>query len=102
SLALSVYIWGAGGTGALSFVGFGLFLRAEHGLLTWHIDWQAKGRLLGALATVPRALASGMLLLVIVAGLFGNQDPIRNIAPVMIWIIGWVGPAVLSVLLGVV
>src|SRR5262249_40085747 len=34
------------------------------------------------------------------AGLFGNQDPIRNIAPVMIWIIGWVGLAFLSVLLG--
>src|SRR5262249_17109937 len=57
-------------------------------------------RLLGALAAVPRALASGMLLLVIVAGLFGNQDPIHNIAPVMIWIIGWVGLAFLSVLLG--
>jgi hypothetical protein len=58
--------------------------KTEIGLLTWHIDWQAKGRLVGALAAVPRALASGMLLLVIVAGLFGNQDPIRNIAPVMI------------------
>jgi hypothetical protein len=99
-IPLSFYIWGAGATVALSFVGFGLFLRAEHGLLTWHIDWQAKGRLVGALAVVPRALASGMLLLVIVAGLFGNQDPIRNIAPVMIWIIGWVGLAFLSVLLG--
>jgi hypothetical protein len=84
----------------LSFVGFALFPRAEHGLLTWHVDWQAKGRLVGALAAVPSLLASCMLLLVIVAGLFGNQDPIRNIAPVMIWIIGWVGLAFLSVLLG--
>jgi hypothetical protein len=99
-LPLSFYIWGAGATVALSFVGFALFLRAEHGLLTWHIDWQAKGRLAGSLAAVARALASGMLLLVIVVGLFGNQDPIRNIAPVMIWIIGWVGLAFLSVLLG--
>src|SRR5262245_6558177 len=94
-IPLSFYIWGAGATVALSFVGFGLFLRAEHGFPDWHIDWQGKGRLLGALAAVPRALASGMLLLVIVAGLFGNQDPIRNIAPVMIWIIGWVGTGVL-------
>src|SRR5262245_52971974 len=99
-IPLSFYIWGAGATVALSFVGFGLFLRAEHGLLDRHIDWEAEGRLVGALAAVPRALASGMLLLVIVAGLFGNQDPIRNIAPVMIWIIGWVGLAFLSVLLG--
>jgi hypothetical protein len=99
-LPLSFYIWGAGATVALSFVGFALFLRAEHGFFTWHIDWQAKGRLAAALAAVPRALASGMLLLVILAGLFGNQDPIRNIAPVMIWIIGWVGLAFVSVLLG--
>ena len=99
-LPLSFYIWGAGATVALSFVGFALFLRAEHGFLTWHIDWQAKGRLVAALAAVAHTLASGMLLLVIVAGLFGNQDPIRNIAPVMIWIIGWVGLAFLSVLLG--
>lgn len=99
-LPLSFYIWGAGATVALSFVGLALFLRAEHGFFTWHIDWQAKGRPAAALAAVARALASGMLLLVIVAGLFGNQDPIRNIAPVMIWIIGWVGLAFLSVLLG--
>jgi hypothetical protein len=100
ALPLSFYIWAAGATVALSFVGFALFLRTEHGLLTWHIDWQAKGRLVEALAAVPRLLAIGMLLLVIVAGLFGNQDPIRNIAPVMIWIVGWVGLAFLSVLLG--
>jgi hypothetical protein len=99
-LPLSFYIWGAGATVALSFVGFALFLRAERGFVSWHIDWQAKGRLAAALAGVARALASGMLLLVIVAGLFGNQDPIRNIAPVMIWIIAWVGLAFLSVLLG--
>src|SRR5262249_6984423 len=98
-LPLSFYIWGAGVTVALSFVGFALFLRAEHGFPGWHVDRRA-GRLLAALATVLRALASGMLLLVIIAGLIGNQDPIRNIAPVMIWIIGWVGLAFLSVLLG--
>jgi hypothetical protein len=99
-LPLSFYIWGAGATVALSFIGFGLFLRSEHGLVGRHIDWPVEGGVVGALAAVPRALGSGMLLLVIVAGLFGNQDPIRNIAPVMIWIIGWVGLAFLSVLLG--
>ncbi|HYZ43570.1 MAG TPA: hypothetical protein VE667_01820, partial [Xanthobacteraceae bacterium] len=79
-IPLAFYIWGAGATVALSFVGFGLFLRAEHGLLYRHIDWHAEGRLISALAVVARALGTGMLLLVIFAGLFGNQDPIRNIA----------------------
>src|SRR5262249_49911156 len=55
-IPLSFYIWGAGATVALSFVGFSLFLRAEQRLLTWHIDWQAKGRLVEALAAVARAL----------------------------------------------
>src|SRR5262245_12003326 len=72
--------------------------RARASRLAYRLAGQ--GRLTAALTTVVRALASGMLLLVIVAGLFGNQDPIRNIAPVMIWIIGWVGLALLSVLLG--
>jgi hypothetical protein len=99
-LPLSFYIWGAGATVALSFVGFAFFLRAEHELLGWHIDRPVDGGPVEALIAIPRALASGMLLLVIVAGLFGNQDPIRNIAPVMIWIIGWVGLAFASVLLG--
>src|SRR5262249_36104498 len=99
-IPLSFYIWGAGATVALSFIGFVLFLRAKRGLLDWHIDQPAEGRLVGALAAVPLALSRGILLLVIVAGLLGNQDPIRNIAPVMIWIIGWVGLLFLSVLLG--
>src|SRR5262249_44325029 len=76
-IPLSFYIWGAGATVAFSFVGFASFLRVEHGLPTWHIDCHAKGPLVGALAAIPRGLASGVLLLVIVAGLFGNQDPIQ-------------------------
>lgn len=99
-LPLSFYIWGAGATVAVSFIGFALFLRAEHRLRGWHFDRRIEGRLAGALTAVPRALAAGMLVLVIVAGLFGNQDPVRNIAPVTTWVIGWVGLAFLSVLLG--
>lgn len=99
-LPLAYYIWGAGATVALSFIGFALFLRAGHRLPGWHFDRRIEGRLAGTLTFVLRALAVGMLVLVIVAGLLGNQDPVRNIAPVTVWVIGWVGLAFLSVLLG--
>jgi hypothetical protein len=99
-IPLSFYIWGAGATVALSFVGFALFLRGEHNLLNAHVEWRPKRRLAGALVAAIRALSVGLLLLVIVAGLFGNQDPVRNLAPVMIWVLAWVGLSFLSLLLG--
>src|SRR5919108_287834 len=76
-LPLSFYIWGAGATVALSFVGFALFLRAEHGLLTWHIDWRAQGRAAAAVAAGARALAVALAaysaLTFCGMGLFGRQ-----------------------------
>jgi len=85
-IPLSFYIWSAGATVALSFVGFALFLRREHGQLGPAVEWRPKQRLVGAIVLSARALTVGTLMLIVVAGFFGNQDPIRNIAPVMIWI----------------
>ena len=99
-IPLSFYVWGAGATVALSFVGFALFLRQEHGLLRTEAEFHPKGCFVSAVVLSARSLAVGMLVLVIVAGFFGNQDPIRNIAPVMVWIIFWVGLAFLSLLIG--
>ncbi len=99
-IPLSFYVWGAGATVALSFVGFTLFLRQEPNLPRFRVEWHPKGRLVNVVVLSARSLAVGLLALVIVAGLFGSQDPIRNIAPAMIWIIAWVGLAFLSLLLG--
>jgi hypothetical protein len=99
-LPLSLYIWGVGATVALSFVGFALFLRGGHGVPGAEIEWHPRGPLVRALVMGIHALAVVLLFIVIVAGLFGNQDPVRNIAPVMVWIIGWVGLAFLSLLIG--
>jgi hypothetical protein len=99
-IPLSFYIWSAGATVALSFVGFALFLPRQHGRLGPEIEWHPKGPLVGATVLIARAVSVGMLMLIVFAGFFGNQDPIRNIAPVMIWIIGWVGLGVLCSLLG--
>src|SRR6266851_5791623 len=54
--------------------------------------------LLGAGAMVGRSIvlavriaAVVLFALVVIAGLIGNQSPFKNIAPVMVWVIGWVG-----------
>ena len=49
---------------------------------------------------VLRVLAVVVFVLTIAAGLLGNQEPTRNLAPTMIWIIWWVGVAFLCALVG--
>jgi hypothetical protein len=89
----------------VSFVMLAVFMRRapiaeEH----WRLDLTrtAGGRLLVAPAFLLacRALAVALFLAVIAAGLFGVQSPLKNIAPVMVWAIWWVGMAYLSALLG--
>ncbi|HEY8251248.1 MAG TPA: hypothetical protein VIG70_11615 [Burkholderiales bacterium] len=40
------------------------------------------------------------LVLVLVAGFIGSRDPNRNIAPTLVWIVGWVGFSYVAMLLG--
>jgi hypothetical protein len=97
-LPLPLYIWGAGATVALSFLAFALFLRHGSSIRT-SIELRT-GRFLCGIALLVRAIGVAIFALVIFAGFAGNQDPVRNIAPTMVWIIGWVGLAFLSMVLG--
>ena len=36
-----------------------------------------------------RAAGIAVFALVVIAGLIGNQSPFKNIAPTMVWVIGW-------------
>ena len=38
--------------------------------------------------------------MIVFSGLFGNQSPLRNIAPVTVWVIWWVGFVYLTALIG--
>lgn len=40
---------------------------------------------------IPRVLTSVLFLVVIAAGLFGNQNPAMNIAPLLTWTVWWTG-----------
>ena len=41
-----------------------------------------------------------LLFLIVAAGLFGHQNPFKNLAPVAVWVIWWVGLALLSAFVG--
>lgn len=49
---------------------------------------------------IARAFAVAALIVIIVAGLIGDQTPTRNLAPTMIWIAWWVGFSYLSAFVG--
>ena len=102
---LGLWIGGAAATVGLSFVAIGLFMRwrpsgtryPRLNLLRWRIP-----RLLAARPTriAAQSVALALLLLVVAAGLFGDQTPTRNLAPTAIWIVWWVGFAYMSAVVG--
>ncbi len=104
-IPLGLFLIGAGAAVLLSFVVMARFLRStEEGDRAWHIDllnipgmaW------LGATITLNLAKLFSVTIfgLLLFAGLFGNADPLRNIAPTFVWIIWWVGMAFISALVG--
>jgi hypothetical protein len=104
-IPLSLYLTGAGLTVALSFVMLALFMRsapASDSYWRFNLTRTIWGRLLGAPVALLacRTIAVALFLLVMTAGFFGIQSPLKNIAPVMVWAIWWVGMAYISALLG--
>jgi hypothetical protein len=103
-IPLSFYVFGAGATVALSFVMAAMFLRAArlpdaypHLLLLRSASsrqWACRQ------AIVARTLAAAYFILMIAAGLFGAQTPLRNIIVVSVWIVGWVAISLCSALVG--
>jgi hypothetical protein len=103
-IPLSFYIFGAGATVTLSFAMAALFLRSAQLPGTypqlWLLRSAASRRWAGALATAASTLAAGYFILMIAAGLWGAQTPLRNIIVVSVWILGWVAISLCSALVG--
>ena len=53
-----------------------------------------------AVVVMVRAVAAVLFILLLAAGFFGSRSPFKNPLPVSVWIIGWVGIAYVSALLG--
>jgi hypothetical protein len=103
-LPLALYLFGGAAVVALSFVVSQLFV----GRTRLGTPAKAAGRRhsLGAAidssgVLLPLKLASvALFVLTLLAGYIGNQNPYRNLAPTLVWIIWWVGFAYLSALAG--
>ncbi len=104
-LPLSLYLFGASAAVVLSFVVVGLFVRRapvsrtrpRRDLLATPI-----GKIIGhrAIVLMLRLAVLGLFLVTLLAGLFGDQNPYRNIAPTLVWIIWWVGLVYVAALAG--
>ncbi|MFQ5763589.1 MAG: hypothetical protein ACE5GT_01560 [Rhodospirillales bacterium] len=102
---LGLYLFGAGAAVVVSFVVIGVFLRdfrwsrayPRLDLLRHPLGrFAAHRHLVNAL----RAAAVLLFVLVIMAGFLGHQHPMRNVTPVLVWIIWWVGMAYVSAFVG--
>jgi len=103
---LSLYLFGAAAAVVVSFIIVGLFVRG--GAARSGFDWRFDLRRLGigrlilhpAPGFVLKLLALAIFAVTVMAGFIGNQDPYRNLAPTMVWIIFWVGLAYVSAFVG--
>jgi hypothetical protein len=108
-LPLPFYLFGAAAVVALSFVVFGLFASYVHATQrARHVDLLATtpGRAIAQSGLVPavvlsiRCAALGVFIVTVLAGFVGDQNPYRNIAPTLVWVIFWVGLVYASALVG--
>jgi hypothetical protein len=95
-LPLSLWLTGAGLAVALSFAVFSLALRPGSTAYPQRSLLRLHPFVLNAL----RAVSVCVFVVLIAAGLFGTQDPFRNLAPAFVWIVWWIGFTYLSALVG--
>jgi hypothetical protein len=89
-LPLEFFLIAAGAAVAVSFAILALFWREDRSK-TRPRRRRMQGSIPGTLVVCCRAIGVGIMVLLIVAGLFGNQNTFKNITPVTVWVIWWVG-----------
>ncbi|HZZ93203.1 MAG TPA: hypothetical protein VFE23_11635 [Usitatibacter sp.] len=104
-LPLALWITGAVSTVVLSFLVMAIAVRPGPGRQTGPrratVHREISEGLIGAAAIfTARLLAVAGLVLIVVAGLIGNQTPTSNLAPTAIWIAWWVGFSYVSAFIG--
>jgi hypothetical protein len=104
-IPLSFYLAGTAAAVVVSFVIVGLFVREAPRSVTYpRVDLLAHpaGRWLAhpAVILALQLFALAVFIIIIIAGFRGDQNPYRNIAPTMVWIIWWVGFAYVSAFVG--
>ncbi|KLK90003.1 hypothetical protein AA309_28070 [Microvirga vignae] len=96
-LPLWLYLLGAGAAVVASFAFLTLFRTSARPIKDRPLVFTS-GRFPRWLVVVLQGLSLGLFLLIVAAGLLGNQNPFKNIAPVFVWVIWWVGMTFLAAL----
>lgn len=104
-LPLSLYLSGTAAAIVLSFVVVGVFVRRAprtDGYPSLDLRRHPLGRLIASrgLSRVLALIALSVAIVTVLAGFLGNQNPYQNIAPTLVWIIGWVGLICISAFIG--
>ena len=99
-LPLGYFLVAAGTAVAVSFGILALFSRQEGEPSRPTDDIVLRAKIPSPIVAVLQVLALGALALIIAAGLFGDQRTFKNIAPVAVWVIWWVGLGTLSAFVG--
>lgn len=92
-----LYLFGINAVVFATFAQVALSVGKEHALRPYPRADLLRNRFFRALASSGpfllgvRLLSVGLFLLVVLTGLFGEQDPDRNFAPTFVWVIWWVG-----------
>lgn len=104
-LPLSLYLVGAAAAVVVSFIIVGMFVRnvpRAQSYPRFDLLRYPAGRWLmgGGVAYALQLVALAIFIVVIIAGFRGDQNPYKNIAPSMVWVVWWVGLAYLSAFFG--
>jgi hypothetical protein len=103
-LPLELYATGAALTVVISCVMFAFYARAPRaeGYSRWDLLGTTPGRLLASAPAIAvlRFASAAIFALLLFAGFFGNQATFRNVVPITVWALGWVGLAYFSALVG--
>ena len=103
---LPYFLLGSGAVVALSFIVMGVFVKGAPGggpYLRYDLlrhAWLRAVLTSPILSAVIKLVSVSLFLLVLAAGLFGNQTPSANFAPSFVWVIWWVGMAYVAALIG--
>lgn len=95
---LQYYLLGAGGTVAVSFILIAIFLNQSASGTAY--EKRLNANWLSPLVKFWQSFAVLVLLLALVAGLFGANDPFRNFVPLGFWIYFLIGMGVLHIFVG--
>ncbi len=101
-IPLSFYLAGAAAAVIVSFLIAALFVRAGPTVTYARADLigERGATFLSPVVLLVKFLALVIFFVTIAAGFIGNQNPYRNIAPTMVWIIWWVGLAYICAFVG--